>query len=369
MDEIKTFDDFLEKNFSSEIVVYLNGKKIYSGLGKMFYGCKAFKDENLGVAFKHKAKEKLPITYKDNVCYVEYQDTYKLIAKNIYGGKSIFSKKKDPYDFETVKCNKTDICPLYKEGICAGRSRMSRMTNGCSNAIIFTTTAGYNTTKASNLYTTFKEEASKLPKLKDFDGYFFKVGNECFFHLPYTSIYINKDTHKIVDNGPYDRYYQDDNYKKLGNSFALDIEDCTKENLQFLLSLVPRAVFGGNIADYQSKVIPRFKIDLSKYAPELAKIVGIEKCNYVGQKAILKTLKPNIECWSYDRDGYKNIHYKWDGEQVTILNPEKIIKHLALYYDGLDFTIKEFTALPNDKCIVTIEDNDWVLPDTKIVRY
>lgn len=343
--------NFCFNNLETEITIYVNNVKYYSGIGRNAFEKlkKAKKEFSYTEIFKFGNKEGY-FVIKESSIYITIPKLI-TISTYLYGGKNFLFKGTNPYELEIKKCGKTSSCSLYKQGMC---SATKRLLSGCPNIVTICQSAGYKTQKGQELRSQ-GQKAAKNNTLKDFDGHFWVVGDEYYFHIPYLNLLKHKETGEYFPS--YKVYYSREDYVSLGENFKISKEEATKEFFDIIFSAEPRAIFGGTINDYQEKIVPRLKIDILKTDIELAKNLGIENVNYVGRFAILKTLKPGITTW--DRD--KKYHLYWDGETVEVLNSESLcsISWIGDYHSG---TIK---LVPSDRLVVTIEDNDWVLPTTE----
>lgn len=349
---------FCCNNLDTEITIYVNNVKYYSGIGRnAFEKLKKTKKEfSYSEIFKFGNKEGyFVIKEEESSIYITIPKLVN-ISTRLYGGKSIFFKGTNPYELEIRKCEKVSSCSLYKQGMCSATKRLS---NGCPNIITTCQRAGYRSQKGQELHLQ-ANKAAKDNTLKDFDGHFWIVGDEYYFHIPYLNLLKHKElggyfpSYKVYN-------YSQENYVSLGENFKIPKEEATKDFFDIIFSAQPRAIFGGTINDYQEKIVPRLKIDILKTDAELAKNLGIENVNYVGRLAVLKTLKPGITVWDKD----KKYHLYWDGETIEVLNSEILcsISWIGTYHSG---TVK---LVPSDRLVVTVEDNDWVLPTTEFKTY
>lgn len=145
-------------------------------------------------------------------------------------------------------------------------------------------------------------------------------------------------------------------------------EDWTKANILTLIRFRPHALFGNEIAVYQRDQVPLFMLHLYSLdramwnavvedAPEFNK-----PPNYIGRKAILKTLNAIIRITKVVHLSYPVV-WEWDGVVART-------KDISAYHDtwgGLKDGKVEITFEPSDKTAVVVESNDWVNDGTVFV--
>lgn len=141
-----------------------------------------------------------------------------------------------------------------------------------------------------------------------------------------------------------------------GKPFLAD-EDMTKENILNICSFRPQAIFGGEISKYQKESVPKFIYDLKQCYPKLYSMAfdgsevaesKLKNINFVGRKAFLKTLKPNI----------KIKEFTWDGEKLKVEN-KKFMSFEPIKWESCYCEFK-----PNDDSVVKVESNEWVTDET-----
>ena len=129
-------------------------------------------------------------------------------------------------------------------------------------------------------------------------------------------------------------------------------EKFTVDFVKMLINYRPQALLGGTIESYQKKYVPMFLFDIKSNFPEIWKELKqsskyqdiLNSINYVGKKAILKTLKPGVV-------GVSIYRYNWDGEKLTALAKDVGIHELK------DSPV---TIIPQEEIKVTILDNNTV---------
>ncbi len=151
-------------------------------------------------------------------------------------------------------------------------------------------------------------------------------------------------------------------------------EDFTLATIESIVNFRPHALMsGGEIKDYQEKVVPMFLIHLKERFGELynsliaANPQFVEKYNLddgrnnVGRKALLITTKP------YDNIIIDKHIFKWDGEKLhsikfdtTWIDVVDQNRHKSI--DEISVTIK-----PNKNTIIKIQDVAQISKDTVFV--
>ena len=271
------------------------------------------------------------------------------------------------YECEIRKCDKTAVCSLYKQDMCMGVNRLAR---GCPELYKSITRAGQNSAKGRKLRAEFLEKSKKLPVACSlFNGHFWEVDGKCYFNPPYISLYRGVDTGRIRASD----YYYNEKYETITSGLYLSMVHCTKEEFindywPAIKDAHPRTLFDyQKITSYQNEVVPRLKIDIVRTDLGLAARLDIKSAeiDYVGKFVMVTTLNPNITGWSYDRDKNKKYHIHWDGEYVTLLNPDSLFifaSNVGTFISG------ECKFIPSADLTIKIEDNSWVNDSTIIER-
>lgn len=168
------------------------------------------------------------------------------------------------------------------------------------------------------------------------------IGDYVFLNLPHLINYVNPIRDRSF-------FIKDDLIKK---------EDFTPEFVVELIKFRPRAMFGGEIRDYQQKSVPMFCAQLKRYMPEMYSKVKdiypdidkyIEKINYVGKYAKVKTLLPGDV-------GISIYKAAWDGEVIRSTG-----KELGIF----DLKDAELVVVPKDDTYVKVVDNTTVTDETE----
>ena len=143
----------------------------------------------------------------------------------------------------------------------------------------------------------------------------------------------------------------------------------TSWNIATVLTLIdfrPQALMGGEITSYQLESVPLFIQHLREVDPAMfaqlirARPVYDQEPNYVGRKALLRTLKPNIE---WDANVHKDypVRWRWDG---TFLFTTSKHAYSSTWGGSIPMKITELKGVPEDNAAIKVQDNAWVTPDT-----
>lgn len=145
-------------------------------------------------------------------------------------------------------------------------------------------------------------------------------------------------------------------------------EDWTLEAVLKLIDFRPRALFTSEvIKDYQKESVPLLIAHIRELDPDMWQQLIAARPeldvapNYVGRKAILKTLAAPISIPAYD-NRYP-VPWVWDGEYATTTSFESYEKTWGhIKAESLVLKVK-----PKDDATVKVADNSWVTPETIFV--
>jgi len=261
--------------------------------------------------------------------------------------KSIFKNlKNDKAEYSYIDCSNQKNCGLYQRGECSCLAILG--WHKCPYGKYSKETGP---TKRSRSYGKWIEEAKQKYKeighLKSHSNVIAKIGDYIF--LPYAHMTMNESIPFLKHS----KLFAKDNCFLLKEFFTI-------ENIINICEFKPQAFMGGEIKQYQKEVIPKFIIHLSEKMPKTFKELCIkypkaeEICknkNYIGRKALLKTLTPNV--------GFFNdvsSKWEWDGKYLTSTNKTT--------YLGIVNKIKEIRIEPGDNESVEITDNNQVNKNT-----
>lgn len=232
---------------------------------------------------------------------------YEIINVGIFDPrKALFKEsKKEAAKCYVYKCSSKDTCQLYEQSQCI---QLKTFGGRCP----------YGTTVYESGYTTKANKYSKWLREKEYKYQEYKsklsspnemlaeVGE--YIYLPYPHMNFDSKVEFLTQGS----------LLNSGMSF-LSKEDFNVENVKKLINHRPKALFGGEITDYQKKVVPKFIQHIKEKYPELYKELSQtvdfsgyeEHISNVGRKAILNTVKGGSVFKS------RNGTWEWDGKYLT----------------------------------------------------
>jgi hypothetical protein len=128
------------------------------------------------------------------------------------------------------------------------------------------------------------------------------------------------------------------------------------------------AMMGGEITDYQKKTVPLFIAHLKEvlpntYAAFIKKYEGyVKEVNYVGRKALLKTINPSDIFYKSDRYPQFNEKWNWDGNILVYVSG-----YVHDFSITKDYKVNEIKITPSDKSTIVISNNEQVNESTIFV--
>lgn len=281
-------------------------------------------------------------------------------------GLHLFGKPKasEPTQYQYVNCSNCDNCSLHKIGQCA------------AVPVLFSGHCPYGeyrrvhgpTKRAKSFYSwqlEAREQFKGVPYLKAPTAKLAIVGD--FIYIPYSHVNMNKDL-------PFDKH---GGFMMTGTNF-LRMSDFNIETIQKILDFYPQALFGGEIRSYQTEEMPKFLNHLQELffdlygrlleaRPDYIQKYGLNKPkNYVGRKALTKTINP---C-RFTTEGYKGnykVTWTWDGKILTTSLKDGG-EHVVSSWAGLkDYTEAVVTLTPGDDTVTIITENSQVNDKTVFV--
>jgi hypothetical protein len=273
-----------------------------------------------------------------------------IITISLFGGKPIFRKgREEPLVAQIVRCGKHNQCSLYKLGKCKA------LSDSCEYAsIIFK--RGY-TSRASK-YREFRnkwEKHEKYSALKNSKNNIYVIGDDLYIEFTNIQLDENNKVKSSMDN-----WFSNKFIKIPVKSFTIDLikSICDNEPRRHYISGYSK------VTNYQEEVT-EFLIQLKRELPNLynefvSKYPKYHKeIDYVGKKALLRTINEDIEISIF------NGNYYWNGETL-VFNSGKVT------YGILDDFSKEndiisFELKPKKDVVVTITNNDQVNENTVFV--
>lgn len=298
----------------------------------------------------------------------------KLVSENLYGGSSIFDKKKNPFELEKVFCNNSENCPLFKAHKCIRAERLNSYK--CKYCEVETKRGpSSRSSHYFDLKHEYQEDVKNITNCILYIPKFFPIGDEYFLNLRWRDIRYNEET-KSIKNEDTSMFSGWSLYKDGAKKFF------SKELIttEFLKSLIEADKVGHQFLDGWSDITNKYikddveplKLDIKRFCPDLAKALGIKEINYVGRKALLTTLKPPFNFKRY-KDDNRIFRYNEDGTITAAENISKVVDSWLVGTSGncVGTVIEEQTKItfkPNPKLAIIVEDNNWVLPDTEFVN-
>lgn len=218
----------------------------------------------------------------------------KKINVSIYGGKSIFGGREQPYNVDVAYCDKCDKCDFYKNGTCfnAGRWKGNCKIGKKENIQGWTSRA----VKGRQFYSKWKNDEcySRLEEPKQRIGIVDDI------------VILNIEDMIVDENG------QPVEYVHFGSTplSYLELEKFTPELIKKICDLRPKVMFGYEpIRAYYEEYIPKFLDDLKRYYPNIFRefITAYpeydKEINYIGREAYINTLNSGSEI----KDHHNNI--------------------------------------------------------------
>ena len=275
---------------------------------------------------------------------------YKVIYAYVFdAARSLFkSSRNDKAKCTVIRCCNFDNCGLYKRGECAwiGGIGYHRCPYGKYNQ-----ETGF--TKRAKSYSKWirekKEKYKDVPKgLGSHSKVMAVVGDYLF--LPYSFMTLNKSIPFLAHSSLFSG----------GNCF-LPKTSFTIKNIINMCEYSPQALMGGEITSYQQEQIPKFIKHLSEQMPDLFEELckeypraqeEVEKYSYIGRKALLKTLVPNV-------GEFVDIHkgnWRWDGKYLISKNSKASFMLVNKF--------SEIRLVPDEESVVEITDDSQVGEDT-----
>lgn len=267
-----------------------------------------------------------------------------IIHKNIFDPTNAFFKQpaNTKAECQTIYCTNTD-CPLLANKQCQIVASMFEPT--CPYGSLRVERGP--TKRARSFRSWIKEQKEKykdVPYLNRSDKKLAFIGS--YVYLPYAHMYKCPDITFA---------------KGMISACFLCRDNWTVATVAKLVTYRPRAMFGGEITDYQKNIVPRFLTHVREADPSLWDAFVAEYPafdivpNYVGRLAYLYTLVPPYPIVWTDKD----ITYSWSGTELTTESPQ------ALSLSAIKAESLKITIIPKLDTVVKVLDNAWVGQTTK----
>lgn len=274
-------------------------------------------------------------------------------------GPHIFFKPKanDKAKAFTIHCNNSENCEVFKRGQC-----------------ILKPTFGYTACP----YGKYNEYSGPTRRARGFREWCSNLRKQ-YEGVPY----IQEPPKKLATVGdyiyvPYSHATMNENVPFLSKSHFMSNgtclikkEDWNVDTIFKILKFSPQALFGGTIHTYQTEEMPLFLRHLEEVMPEmyaalldkhphLIPFYKLEKKEYKGRTALLKTIKPCTFHTKGSRSGEYSVAWIWDG----VVAKTSSIHAYSSTWGELNNGAVETTYTPSDKTTIVITDNAQVDKNT-----
>lgn len=231
----------------------------------------------------------------------------KKIDVSIYGGKSIFGGREQPYNVDIVYCDKCERCDFYKNNTCFSAGRFKENCKFGKKEKLKGWTS--RSVKGREFYSRWKNDEcyNKLIEPKQTIGIIDGIVVLCINDMK-----LDENNIPIEDVG----------FGKTNISY-ISLEEFTPELIKKICDLRPRTIFDNvPIRAYYEEYIPKFLDDLKRHYPNLFKnFVSVypeydKEINYVGREAYINTLNDGaelIDCHfnKWIKEDNEIVCYKW----------------------------------------------------------
>lgn len=272
-----------------------------------------------------------------------------VINVGLYGGKGIFGGRETPLEASVISCDKHHSCSFYKEGKCLN---VRGFGSSCKFGSV-QNVKGY--TSRAKKYHEFKskwqnhESYGKLSRPSDKLGI---IGDYVVFNYPFVRVTeTDSGNYKVTEAG-----------MEFGNRVTfIDLEKFNSDLIYRICTYKPQALMGGTITKYAQEVVPKFLAHLHEAMPEkYERFIAAYKqfakpIDYVGRKALLKTIVPSIV--EYRSNGYPKFNEKWfwDGEYLTYKDG-----YVDRFNIAKNAEIEEIKIKPSEDTEIVVTSNDQV---------
>ncbi len=265
------------------------------------------------------------------------------INVDLYGDGSRSARLRAEY----IYCDYAEECTAYKQGQCFAVSAF--LQPRCKLGKVSSVDGGLKRSKKFDKVYSEAKDNENYHKLEfPLDLYFAKVNEKMYVAIPHICV-------KALDDG---------NIKVDDPSFGIDScifenKHITSDNFIKILEFHPQAIFGGEITNYQNKIVPMLLFQLKRYLPELyAEIIKKRpkfekfKPSWIGKRAKLATCNRDMKY----KDSQGNV-FHFEGEYIVCNDYKSAF--LPFRANNAAIRIKVTDNMP-----VEITDNKQVLEDT-----
>lgn len=275
----------------------------------------------------------------------------KLVHFHVFDPKqpSLFkAKANDHAEAHIVRCSLEGTCPVRAKGQCIERDFWS---SGCPYGSRSVVTGPTKRSRDMSKWIAAQREGvgPNPPTLSSTQKVMAVIGDYVWLPYPHMDFHAKSPTLEIsLSSG-----------RKM-----LRIEEFTPEVVQRICEWRPRAMFGGEITDYQKESVPLFVKHLSEVMPDLFAATAavypnlrelLAKTTNIGREARLRSLAPNV-------GEFVDIHggrWTWDGEYLTSKNSKMSF--------GLVNGFSEIRVKPDPASKVKVTSEGQVTPTTEFL--
>lgn len=276
---------------------------------------------------------------------------------DLYGGKSIFGGRETPLEASVISCDKHSKCSYYKNGQCLLVRQFG--SKGCKFGSV-NTIRGY--TSRAKKYSEFKrkwEEHEKYGKLSHPPTKLGVIDGYVLFPYPFVRIVKSEESNKWDVTDP----------SFISQTAYIPIDEFNSDLIYRICSYKPQAVMGGTIQKYQKETVPLFLSHLKELLPDKHEAFinaypefKQKEINYIGRKALLKTIAPSTVHYKSVRYPNLNESWEWDGEYLRY--KEGYVGNFSI---TKDYEIVEIVIKPTDNSTIVITSNEQVTENTVFV--
>jgi hypothetical protein len=269
----------------------------------------------------------------------------KIIHTHIYNpSNSIFkTSKNDRAEMQQISCSNNGNCDLFKNNQCCFVNTFLKARCPYGS---YRREEGF-TKRANGFYKWVSDRKEKykdsLDKLTSASNKMAVIGDYIYFPYPHFDNYVNP--------------------LEIARKGIVPKDNFTPEFIVTVLQYKPKALFGGEITDFQKKYVPLIATHLKEVFPdifnEVVKIYPeinnlISNYSNVGRNAKLHSLRKDIVIQK-DKESWV-----WDGEYL-------ISRDLHILFSIVEYSEIECKIKPKENVVVKITSDDQVDDNTEYV--
>ena len=266
---------------------------------------------------------------------------------------SLFKQSKsEPATCETIWC-KLENCPLAEAGTCMWKPVLgwTRCPYGRIQA------EKGPTRRSSKFYSWIREKKAQYPDVPNLGYPAMKmafIGE--YVYLPYSHMDMNEEVPFLARSGVFAH-----------GQCLIPQEHWTLDTVLKILDFRPQALMGGEIVSYQQKEIPLFLMHLREYDMWESLIAARPELNtapnYVGRKALLRTLTYPITWTARSSQNEYPVIWTWDGKRVSTTSKDAY----SSTWGQIKLDSLELRGVPAHDTTIVVQQNEWVANDTVFV--